>query len=194
MVVYLQHDDPDVAIPFHISMYGLISAHIILANSVVSILHNYKSLSIMSYCLYITTLLFWNNLTHSGMIRNIDIATGIVNVLSITYYDSLRFDALYRELWASAMSIASLIYLMNTYIFYCQTTPTEEITNDDPENVTLIKYSYFSTKYIPPNTYNRELAYYYTAFVHIIALHVLPPFTCMYCIIYSGPPKYPVLH
>jgi hypothetical protein len=194
MVVYLQHDDPLVAIPFHISMYGLISAHIILANSVVSILHNHNSLSLTSYCLYITTLLFWNNLTHSGMIRNIDIATGIVNVLSITYYDSLRFDALYKELWASVMSICSLIYLFNSYIYYCQTTPdTEEITNDDPENV-LTKYSYFSTKYIPPNTYNRELAYYYTSFVHIFALHFLPPVTCMYCIIYSGSLKYPVLH
>lgn len=106
------------------------------------------------------------------MIRNIDIATGIVNVLSITYYDSLRFDALYKELWASVMSIGSLIYLFNSYIYYCQTTPdTEEITNDDPVNVTLTKYSYFSTKYIPPNTYNRELAYYYTSFVHIFALH-----------------------
>lgn len=73
-------------------------------------------------------------------------------------------------------------------------TPTQEITNDDPENVTLIKYSYFSTKYIPPNTYNRELAYYYSAFVHIIALHVLPPVTCMCCIIYSDKHKYPVLH
>ena len=132
------------------------------------------------------------------MIRNIDIATGIVNVLSITYYDSLRFDAWYKELWGSAMSIGSLIYLINVYIFYCQTTPppteNQEITNNDPENVTLIKYSYFSTRYIPPNTYNRELAYYYSAFVHIMALHVLPPVTCMYCIIYSDRHKYPVLH
>jgi hypothetical protein len=197
MVVYLQHDDPEVAIPFHISMYGLISAHIILANSVVSILHNHKSLSIMSYCLYITTLLFWNNLTHSGIIRNIDIATGIVNIISISYYDSLRFDALYKELWASAMSLGCLVYLFNSYIFYCQTTPdTEETTNDDQGNI-ITKYSYFSTKYIPPNTYNRELAYYYATFVHIFALHVLPPVTCMCCIIYSDNSlehKYPVLH
>lgn len=186
ITIYLQHDDPEVAIPFRISKYGLISAHIILANSVVSALHNYNSLSITSYCLYITTLLFWNNLTHSGMIRNIDIATGIVNVLSITYYDSLRFDAWYKELWGSVMSLGSLIYLMNTFIFYCQTTPdTEEITNDDQRT----KYSYFSTKYIPPNTYNRELAYYYATFVHIFALHVLPPVTCMYCIIYSDQTK-----
>ncbi len=142
----------------------------------------------MSYCLYLTTLLFWDNLTHSGIIKNLDIATGITNIIFITYYDSLRFDALYRELWASAMSIGCLIYLINTYIFYCQTTPAKEITNDEPPT----KYSYFSTKYIPPNTYNRELAYYYSAFVHIIALHVLPPVTCMYCIIYSDVPKYPV--
>jgi hypothetical protein len=197
MTVYLQHDDPEVAIPFHISMYGLISAHIILANSVVSILYNYKSLSVMSYCLYMTTLLFWNNLTHSGFIRNLDIFTGITNVIFITYYDSLWFDVLYKELWASAMSIGCLVYLLNSYIFYCQTTPeTQEITNDDLENV-LTKYSYFSTKYIPPNTYNRELAYYYATFVHIFALHVLPPVTCMCCIIYSEQtlgPDYPVLH
>ena len=126
MVVYLQHDDPEVAIPNHISKYGLISAHIILANVIVSALYNHNSLSITSYCLYITTLLFWNNLTHSGMIRNIDIATGIVNVLSITYYNSLWFDTWYRELWGSAMSIGSLIYLMNVYIFYCQTTPPQQ--------------------------------------------------------------------
>lgn len=194
MVVYLQHDDPDVAIPNHISKYGLISAQLLLANSVVSALHNYKSLSVISFFLYITTLLFWNNLTHSGFIKKVDIATGIVNVLSITYYDSLRFDALYKELWASVMSLGSLIYLFNSYIFYCQTTPdTQEIINDEP----IIKYSYFSTKYIPPNTYNRELAYYYTSFVHIFALHFLPPVTCMYCIIYSERDAgldYPVLH
>jgi hypothetical protein len=185
MVVYLQHDDPEVAIPFHISMYGLISAHMFLANSVVSILYNYKSLSIMSYCLYMTTLLFWNNLTHSGMIKNIDIATGITNITFITYYNSLWFDVLYKELWASVTSLGCLIYLMNTYIFYCQTTPeTEEITNDEQEDI-VTKYSYFSTKYIPPNTYNRELAYYYATFVHIIALHVLPPLACMCGIIYS---------
>lgn len=197
MVVYLQHDDTVVAIPNHISKYGLISAHIILANAIVSALYNHNSLSLTSYCLYITTLLFWNNLTHSGMIRNIDIATGIVNVLSITYYNSLWFDTWYRELWLSVMSIGSIIYLMNSYIFYCQTTPAQEITNDNPENNTLVKYSYFSTKYIPPNTYNRELAYYYSSFVHIIALHILPPVTCMYCIIYSVNSlehKYPVLH
>jgi len=151
----------------------------------------------MSYCLYITTLLFWNNLTHSGIIRNIDIATWIVNIISISYYDSLRFDALYKELWASAMSLGCLVYLFNSYIFYCQTTPESQyITNDDQSNI-ITKYSYFSTKYIPPNTYNRELAYYYATFVHIFALHVLPPVTCMYCIIYSDNSlehKYPVLH
>jgi hypothetical protein len=200
LVVYLQHDDPVVAIPFHISVYGLISAHFFLANSIVSLLHNYNSLSAFSLCLYITTLLFWNNLTHSGVIRIIDISTGIANILSITYYDSLWFDALYRELWASVLSTGCLIYLMNIYIFYCQTTP--DITNDDQgddqgdnqDNASLTKYSYFSIKYIPPNTYNRELAYYYSVFVHIIALHILPPVTCMYCIIYNDKSNYQMLH
>ena len=41
IVVYLQHDDPVVALPNHISKYGLISAHIILANAIVSLLYNY---------------------------------------------------------------------------------------------------------------------------------------------------------
>jgi hypothetical protein len=197
MVVYLQHDDPVVSMPNHISKYGLISAHAFLANSVVALLYNYNFLSAISCCLYITTLLFWNNLTHSGFIKMVDIAVVQIYALSITFYHSLWFSAWCREVWISIGCLSYLIYLINVSMFYCQTTPTQEITNDDPDNEPLIKYSYFSTKYITPNTYNRELVYYYSAFVHIMAMHFMIAFTCMYCIIYSDQTKtsvYPVLH
>jgi hypothetical protein len=196
MVVYLQHDDPVIAIPNHISKYGLISAHAFLVNSVVAWMYNFHSLSTMSCCLYITTLLFWNNLTHSGFIKMVDMAVVQIYALSITLYHSLWFSAWCRDMWMGVGSLSYLIYLMNVSIFYCQTTP--EITNeDDPENASLIKYSYFSIKYIPPNTYNRELVYYYSVFVHIMSMHFMIAFTCMYCIIYSDQTKtsvYPILN
>ena len=196
MVVYLQHDDPVVSIPNHISKYGMISGHIYLVNSVVALLYNYNSLSTFSACLYITTLLFWNNIMHSGFIKKVDMAVVQIYALSITFYHSLWFSAWCREVWISIGCLSYLIYLMNTSVFYCQTTPTQEIINDDKSNVPT-KYSYFSTKYIPPNTYNRELTYYYTSFVHIMAMHFMIAFTCMYCIIYSDQsvqPAYPMLH
>lgn len=183
IVVYLQHDDQNVAIPYHISKYGMISAHAFLANSVVAWLYNYNSLSTFSCCLYITTLIFWNNLTHSGFIKMVDITVTHIYGLSISYYHSLWFSSWCRDVWAGTLSLACLLYLINISVFYCQTT--QDTLNDDKHNLQLTKYSYFSLKYIPPNTYNRELAYYYSAFVHIMAMHFMLAFTCMYCIIYS---------
>jgi hypothetical protein len=179
-MIYLQHTDPVICVPQHISRYGIYSAHLFLLNAICNYLYNYNSLAIIGVSLYITSLLHWYKLQSSGIIKTLDVTSCIITISSVTFYDSTFFRPEDRLLWCGSAIVSIVAYSMNKYIeFYQQNNITDYcFTDDEP-------YQYLSLKYTRPNTQHRELSYTYSVFIHIIFLHVNLVCACIYGVINS---------
>ena len=179
-MIYLQHTDPIICVPQHISKYGLYSANFFLLNAICNYLYNYNWLTFVAFSLYITTLLHWYKIKHNGLIKSIDVTTAIITLNSVSFYDSTFFCSHHRQLWFFSTFLCIVTYLINKYIeFYqMQHKGSNYFLNDEP-------YRYFSLKYTYPNTIHRELAYKYSVYVHIIFIHVNLACACIYGVINS---------
>lgn len=175
---YLQHTDPLICVPQHISRYGIYSGHLFLLSAIGNYAYNHKSLALISTSLYITTMLHWYKIKNTGLIKTIDIATSIIAISSITFYDSSFFCYEHRIIWCFSAFVSIVVYLINTHIYFYQQQYNSSYCFIENE-----PYRYFSLKYTRPNTLHRELAYKYSVFIHIIFLHVNLVFTCGYGII-----------
>lgn len=179
-MIYLQHTDPVICVPQHISRYGIYSSHLFLLNAICSNVYNYNSLYILGIILYITSLLHWYKIKHDGPIKYIDVITCIISMTSITFYDSTFFCPRHRLIWFFSTFVSIVAYLFNKYIeFYQQRFKSDTyFLNNEP-------YHYLSLKYTRPNTLHRELSYKYSVYIHIIFLHVNLSCSCIYGIINS---------
>jgi hypothetical protein len=179
-MIYLQHNDPIICLPQHISRYGFYSAHLFLLNAICNYLYNYNWLAFIGLSLYITSLLHWYKIQYNGLFKTLDVATCIVTINSITFYDSTFFCPQNRLLWYLSAFLCIVTYLLNRYIeFYqVQCKGSRYFLADEP-------YHYFLLKYTWPNTLQRELAYKYNVFVHILFLHVNLSCACIYGVVSS---------
>lgn len=177
---YLQHNDPIVCVPQHISKYGLYSANFFLLNAICNYLYNYNFLAFIGMSLYITTLLHWYKIKHNGLIKIIDVITCIITINYVSFYDSLYFCPEQRKLWLINAFVSATVYLLNKYIeFYQQKYKgSNYFLANEP-------YQYFSLKYTYPNTLQRELSYKYSVYIHIIFLHVNLSAACIYGVVNS---------
>ena len=57
-MIYLQHTDPVICVPQHISRYGLYSAQLILLNAICNYIYGYKILTtrFIQICIYNSTI------------------------------------------------------------------------------------------------------------------------------------------
>ena len=180
-MIYLQHTDPVICVPQHISRYGLYSEQLILLNAICNYIYGYKILTIIGLSLYTTSLLHWYKMKSTGLIKTLDVTMCVITINYITFNDSAYFCPLNRQLWFLSTFICIAAYLTNTYIGSYQQFPkgSRYFAGDEP-------YRYFSLKYTWPNTLQRELAYKYATYVHIILLHVNLTCACTYGV-FSSP-------
>jgi hypothetical protein len=179
-MIYLQHTDPVVCVPQHISRYGLFSVQLFLLTAICNYIYDYNVLTVIGLTLYITSLFHWYKIKTTGFFKTLDVTTCIITINYITFNDSAYFCPINRKLWILSAIVSIISYLTNKYIDSYQQFPkgTRYFAADEP-------YQYFSLKYTWPNTLQRELSYKYTTYVHIILLHVNLSCACIYGVVTS---------
>lgn len=163
---YIEHNDPVIYIPRHISKIGVYTSHIILLNSIITFIYKYRLLALLEFILYITSVQLWREIKHECIERKIDVCA-VVSTLSYATYTSYHMKPIYTYIWISSLILATIVYIKNDYMFYCQ-----------------IKYTK-GLEYTLPNTYQRECAYYRNVITHCITLHLGLSFISIYCIVHN---------
>jgi hypothetical protein len=70
--MYLQHTDPELAVPQHISRIGVITAHTFLATSTLAYKYKMYYVTGLLLSLYTISILHWRKLKNKGIIRTLD--------------------------------------------------------------------------------------------------------------------------
>ena len=179
-MIYLQHTDPVICVPQHISRLGLYTTQLFLLTAICNYINGYRILTIIGLTLYIMSLLHWRKIQSTGLVKTLDVTTCIITINYITFNDSVYFCPLNRKLWFLSAFVSVVAYLTNKYIEGYQQFPKGcgYFAADEP-------YRYFSLKYTWPNTLQRELSYKYATYVHIILLHVNLSCACIYGVVSS---------
>ncbi len=159
-----------IRIPQHISRYAHLSATFFLYNSILAYVLKYRVLSFLLLCLYITTILHWNDCKY-GIIRNIDIIILCVTLAYVTFIESHNIFPKYRSYWFYLLGFVIIIHAINEYIFYMHTRNSTEYV--------YVKHTYKTwpltfLNYTEPNTYKRELAYTLATYLHMWFVHIIP--------------------
>jgi len=181
---YDYDSDSDGCLPYRYSRYGVYSSHLFLIDAFVNYTYGFKILTGFGLSLYITSVLHWRKIKHSGICKWLDILTCVSTVNYTTFVDSHYFITEHRNWWLIAKIFAISAYSINKYIEYYQ-----QICDDPSEKDNCFKesekYRYFSLKYTKPGTEQRESAYFYSTLVHICGLHVPLVLTCINGVMHS---------
>ena len=174
-------------VPYKYSKYGLYSSHLFLANGIINYFFGFRVLTGFALSLYLSSVLHWRNVKHNGFYKNLDVVTSFTTISYVTFVDSHYFIASARKMWLLAVTQAVGAYSLNKFIEYKQLEIQPQLENendicsfakDDP-------YSYFSFKWTPPDSVQRDRAYYASVFVHILFIHIPLVFTCVYGVVNS---------
>lgn len=151
----------ELLLPQHISIYGVYTSTFVLFASIISFIYKYYVLHVLTFCLYITSILHWYKL-QDGIIRKLDKVFALMTILDITFVDSYYFISVYRTLWIIVIFIGLITYCCNeialTYIIPLQ----------------------------PPFYIRIETIHKWTTITHIFMFHICATITCSYCIISSN--------
>ena len=176
--VFLQHNDPYILIPQHISRQAFYSIQVLGFCIGAAYYTKYYITCLLISILYTTSMLHWNKIYYSSIIKKLDIFAVIVLVLNVTFYDSYYYKE-YKIYWFICCPLFILTFIMNETLFYYQVLKNGDKKNDDK------KFHYFSLQYTEPNTRERELAYYRSTYTHMLATHIIPFLVCLYCSVCS---------
>jgi hypothetical protein len=177
--MYLQHLDPEVVVPQHISRIGVVTAHCFLANSFVAYKYQLYDTTALLIGLYTTSVLHWRKMKPNGLIRTIDILMVISSITKVSLVDSKIFGEK-RWAWFYSITAGLISYLANEKLFYKQVL---EYSNQIIEYPKKTKHWFFSLYYTNPNTPERELAYYRSVLTHCFFQHILPNAAAIYAIL-----------
>jgi hypothetical protein len=171
------HNNNEITIPQHISIWGVISAYTFIITSIVSYSKDLKFLSIHFLMLYLTTISHWIYPKKKGFIRNLDIFTVVTLKIHGTY-ESLFLDNHYKYLWFSTFLLSASMFFFNEFLYYHQITKYNKLNNNK-----IITIHFFSLIPTRPNTKEREYAYKRSTLTHIIFIHIIPQLSALYCIL-----------
>ena len=181
--VFLQHNDPYILIPQHISRQAFYSIQVLGFCIGAAYYTKYYITCLLISILYTTSMLHWNKIYYSSIIKKLDIFAVIVLVLNVTFYDSYYYKE-YKIYWFICCPLFILTFIMNETLFYYQVLKNGDKKNGDKKNDDK-KFHYFSLQYTEPNTRERELAYYRSTYTHMLATHIIPFLVCLYCSVCS---------
>jgi hypothetical protein len=191
--VFLQHNDPYILIPQHISRQAFYSIQVIGFCIGAAYQTKYYITCLIISILYTTSMLHWNKILYTSIIKKLDIFTVIILVLNVTFNDSYYYKE-YKIYWFICCPLFILSFIMNETLFYYQVLKNDDKKNDDKRNDDKRNddkrndehnFHYFSLQYTEPNTRERELAYYRSTYTHMLNTHIIPFLVCLYCAICS---------
>ena len=182
--MYLQHIDPIVLIPQHISRNAFYSIQIILFTAGFAYFFEYYICSFFFVFIYITSLIHWNEIRYKSIVKNVDVALIVISLLVLTLNESVKFKE-YRIIWFYFLPIFIGFFIMNEILLHYQVLihKNEVIKNKTDDKDKIVKFHYFSLEYTNPNTEERELAYYRSTYTHMFCIHILPCAVGIYCTI-----------
>lgn len=178
---FVQHDDPDVIIPYHISIYLLYSSHLLLVTSIVAVSYGRYSLFAVLFAVYITSVMHWRKPRFSTIARKLDFIAVFAAIAYGSYYSIDRCNQ--TELiytWFIGLLIIAVMFTTNEVLYYYQVMklPTGATvilshninksyhTND---NKSLFCYYFKPTQ---ANTIERDNVYKRTVFIHLLCVHI----------------------
>jgi len=167
----------EIFIPQDITKWGILTSFGLFGFSLLAYKYKCYFLSIVSLCLFITSILHWHRHTLFGRVKIVDMLLVGILFSSLTFYYKHFFKPEHRMLWNITSLVIVSIFIINSIIIYYQLINTNKDCNCQKE------YNYFSLNYTEPNTAARTLSYYYTTFVHLSFVHILPGIVLAYCFI-----------
>ena len=169
----------ELLVPQHITKWGVLTSFVLLGFSFLTYKYKYYLLSILSLCVFISSVLHWHKMTLFGSTKIVDFILAASAFLLVTFYYNDILKGKYKRIWYITAAITVAIFLFNWVITYFQ------ILNNTNAGTEQLEYKYFSFDYTQPNTLQRELCYYYVTFVHLIFVHIVPSVVLAYCFIMS---------
>ena len=168
----------ELLVPQHITKWGVLTSFVLLGFGFLTYKYKYYLLSILSLCVFISSVLHWHKMTLFGSTKVVDFILAASAFLLVTFYYNDILKGKYKRIWFITAAVTVAIFLFNWVITYFQ------ILNKNTKKCQK-EYRYFSLDYTQPNTLQRELCYYYVTFVHIIFVHIIPSAVLAYCFIMS---------
>jgi hypothetical protein len=172
--------DKNLYVPQEISIYGVITAHIFLITSFISKIKGFDKFVYLSFLLYISTILHWYKLKDKGIRKYFDMIIVAITLSYFTFIETKKLKDKHKILWYITSLIIILVYVTNIIIF------RKQIVNESNDTMELEDYKYFSLRYTKPNTEVRKKACKINVFVHLLFLHLLPGFVCIFCLLQSN--------
>ena len=182
MVKYLQHDDKEILVPQHISKFCVYTCQMIVLNAFISFCYKYYILALVNFCLYLSSIVHWQKVKHSGIERKIDVCC-VVTTLSHATYTSFLMPRFYTSTWLVSLSTGGLIFYANEKLLYYQVLQYYNKKVEKNVYKGNLPFYYFSMEYTNPYTFEREVAYYRNVITHGLGLHAFLCFVSIYCII-----------
>lgn len=166
-----------IFIPQYITKWGILTCFVLFGFSFIAYKYKCYFLAILSLCLFITSILHWHKQTLFGPVKIIDMFLSTILIFSLTFYYKNFFKTEHKTLWNITAILIVSIFIINSIIVYYQLIKKNTNSNFQPD------YNYFSLNYTDPDTKARTLSYYYTTFVHLSFVHILPGIILAYCFI-----------
>jgi len=167
----------EIFIPQYITKWGILTCFVLFGFSFIAYKCKCYFLAILSLCIFITSILHWHKQTLFGPVKIIDMFLSIIFISLLTFYYKNFFKTEHRTLWNITALLIVSIFIMNSIVTYYQ------IVNKDKGCNCQTEYNYFSLNYTEPESQARKLCYYYTTFVHLTFIHILPSIILAYCFI-----------
>ena len=172
----------ELLVPQYITKWGILTSFVLLGFSFLTYKYKYYLLSILSLCVFISSVLHWHKMTLFGSTKIVDFILAASAFLIVTFYYNDILKGKYKKIWFITAAVTVAIFLFNWVITYFQILNN---TNVKTEQKCQKEYKYFSFDYTLPDTLQRELCYYYVTFVHLIFVHIVPSVVLAYCFIMS---------
>jgi hypothetical protein len=168
----------ELLVPQYITKWGVLTSFVLLGFSLLTYKYKYYLLSILSLCVFISSVLHWHKMTLFGSTKIVDFILAASAFLLVTFHYNDILKGKYKRIWFITAAVTVAIFLFNWVITYFQIL-NKDTTREQSE------YKYFSLDYTKPDTLQRELCYYYVTFVHLIFVHIVPSAVLVYCFIMS---------
>ena len=169
----------ELLVPQYITKWGVLTSFVLLGFSFLTYKYKYYLLSILSLCVFISSVLHWHKMTLFWSTKIVDFILAASAFLLVTLYYNDILKGKYKRIWYITAAVMVAIFLFNWVITYFQ------ILNKTNARTEQNEYKYFSLDYTMPDTLQRELCYYYVTFVHLIFVHIVPSVVLAYCFIMS---------
>lgn len=171
----------ELLVPQYVTQWGVLTSFVLLGFSFLTYKYKYYLLSILSLCVFISSVFHWHKMTLFGSTKIVDFILAASAFLLVTFYYNDILKGKYKRIWYVTAAITVSIFLFNWVITYFQILNKNTTTKQKCQT----EYKYFSLDYTQPNTLQRELCYYYVTFVHLIFVHIVPSVVLAYCFIMS---------